>query len=74
MMFASQISLYASLLGLASSTPFLKDLGDGSWVIGNEIWNVTQGSVYAKKLFWQGVPEADLVGSAAGHYTGYGKS
>ncbi|KAI9155701.1 Rhamnogalacturonate lyase [Paramyrothecium foliicola] len=58
-------------LARATSGPFLRDVGDGSWVIGNDLWNITQGSVYAKKLFWQGIPDADLVGSAAGHYAGY---
>lgn len=60
---------------LASGTrgPFLEETGDGSWVIGNDLWNVTQGSVYATKLFWQGVPGTDLVGSAYGHYIGYGR-
>lgn len=70
-----QLSLWP-LLGLlvaAETGPFLKEVGDGSWVIGNDIWNVTQGPVYAKKLFWEGVPGADLVGSAVGHYIGYGK-
>ncbi|KAL6912403.1 hypothetical protein ACHAPO_010339 [Fusarium lateritium] len=70
-------SLSLSLLPLvfqavsASRGPFLEDNGDGSWVIGNELWNVTQGSVYAKNLYWKGVPGADLVGSASGHYLGY---
>ncbi|KAF5020290.1 hypothetical protein F66182_7666 [Fusarium sp. NRRL 66182] len=55
----------------ASRGPFLQETGDGSWVMGNDLWNVTQGSVYAKNLYWKGVPGADLVGSASGHYLGY---
>ncbi|KAF7552986.1 hypothetical protein G7Z17_g3952 [Cylindrodendrum hubeiense] len=66
----SLCSLFGSLVA-AGTGPFLSEVGDGSWVIGNDIWNVTQGSVYATKLFWEGVPGADLVGSAVGHYIGY---
>lgn len=70
-----QLSLWPLLGSLvaAETGPFLKKVGDGSWVVGNDIWNVTQGPVYATKLFWEGVPGADLVGSAVGHYIGYGK-
>ncbi|KPM45229.1 hypothetical protein AK830_g1397 [Neonectria ditissima] len=63
-------SLFGSLVA-AGTGPFLTEVGDGSWVVGNDIWNVTQGATYATKLFWQGVPGADLVGSAVGHYIGY---
>ncbi|KAH7137363.1 polysaccharide lyase family 4, domain III-domain-containing protein [Dactylonectria estremocensis] len=67
-----QSSLWALAAPLvAAGGPFLSEVGDGSWVVGNDIWNVTQGSVYATKLFWEGVPGADLVGSAVGHYIGY---
>lgn len=72
----SSVSLasLASTVAYATSTgPFLKAIGDNSWVIGNDHWNVTQGPVYATQLFWDGVPGDDLVGSASGHYIGYGK-
>ncbi|EEU36898.1 uncharacterized protein NECHADRAFT_106167 [Fusarium vanettenii 77-13-4] len=66
----SLLTFLSPLVG-ASRGPFLEETGDGSWVIGNDLWNVTQGPVYAKNLFWQGIPGADLVGSASGHYVGY---
>ncbi|KAJ4374835.1 hypothetical protein N0V83_001913 [Neocucurbitaria cava] len=47
---------------------FLKDLGNSTWVIGNEIWNVTQNRQYANKLFYKG---GDRVGNAVGHYVSY---
>ncbi|KAH7133728.1 polysaccharide lyase family 4, domain III-domain-containing protein [Dactylonectria macrodidyma] len=67
----SSLWALAAPLVAAGQGPFLSEVGDGSWVVGNDIWNVTQGSVYATKLFWEGVPGADLVGSAVGHYIGY---
>jgi rhamnogalacturonan endolyase len=72
-------SLWVTLLAIlsplvgANKGPFLEKVGDDSWVIGNDLWNVTQGPLYATKLFWQGIPGADLVGSASGHYAGYGR-
>lgn len=47
---------------------FLTDLGNQTWVLGNEIWNVTQNKVYANELWYKG---ADRVGNAAGHYVSY---
>ncbi|KAF4468420.1 rhamnogalacturonate lyase [Fusarium albosuccineum] len=67
----SLVAALGPLVG-ASRGPFLESTGDGSWVIGNDLWNVAQGPVYAKNLFWEGVPGEDLVGSASGHYVGYG--
>lgn len=64
----------AGRLASAGKGPFLEQINDSTWVIGNDHWNLTQGSLYATKLFWEGVPGADLVGSAAGHYVGYGKT
>lgn len=74
-MYTTKLSLWGlagSLAAVVAKGPFLESLNDGTWIIGNDFWNVTQGPVYATKLFWQGVPGADLVGSAVGHYTGYG--
>ncbi|KAH6693605.1 polysaccharide lyase family 4, domain III-domain-containing protein [Plectosphaerella plurivora] len=66
------LSLWALAQTVAAKGPFLQAQADGiSWVIGNDHWNLTQGPVYAKKLFWEGVPDQDLVGSAVGHYIGY---
>ncbi|GKT49556.1 rhamnogalacturonate lyase A [Colletotrichum spaethianum] len=61
----------AGALANAAKGPFLEQINDSTWVIGNDHWNLTQGSIYATKLFWEGVPGADLVGSAVGHYVGY---
>ena len=47
---------------------FLKELGNSTWVIGNEIWNVTQNRQYANKLWYKG---KDRVGNAVGHYVSY---
>ncbi|VDB87394.1 unnamed protein product [Peniophora sp. CBMAI 1063] len=59
-------ALLLSRLCLAAG-PFLQTL-NGSWVIGNDLWNVTQGTVYGKPAYYKG---QDIVGEAVGHYTGY---
>ncbi|KAL3425122.1 rhamnogalacturonate lyase [Phlyctema vagabunda] len=63
------------LLGLTSvvhaAGPFLQPLTPTSktgWVIGNDLWNITIGDVYGKKLFYKG---RDLIGGAVGFYSGY---
>lgn len=69
----------AALAAIASAAPaepraakpksFLKDLGDSTWVIGNGIWNMTQGRQYGVKLMYRG---KDRVGpTATGHYVSY---
>lgn len=52
----------------ASPKSFLTELGNSTWVIGNSIWNVTQGRQYATKLWYKG---KDRVGAAVGHYVSY---
>lgn len=48
---------------------FLKEIGNSTWVIGNGIWNVTQGRQYGVKLMYKG---KDRVGpKATGHYVSY---
>jgi hypothetical protein len=47
---------------------FLKELGNSTWVLGNDIWNVTQNRQYANKLMYKG---ADRVKNAVGHYVSY---
>ena len=47
---------------------FFQETGNQTWVLGNEIWNVTQGPQYGTKLFYKG---KDRVGKAAGHYVSY---
>lgn len=51
----------------AAAGPFLQTL-NGSWVIGNDLWNITQGSVYGKPAYYNG---KDIIGEAVGHYVGY---
>lgn len=74
-----QIAGIAALAACASSAPadrraaspksFLKDLGNSTWVIGNDIWNMTQGRQYGIELMYEG---KDLVGpTATGHYVSY---
>lgn len=64
--------LAASLLLVGASQAkqhgFLKDNGDGTWIIGNDVWNMTQEKVYGSKLYYK---DQELVGRAAGHYVSY---
>ena len=53
-----------------SSAPFLNQLDNQTWVIGNGVWNVTQGPKYGVKLFYK---NHDCVGDAVGHYVSYSK-
>lgn len=48
--------------------PFLNQVDSQTWVIGNELWNLTQGPKYGVKLFYKG---HDCVGDAVGHYASY---
>jgi hypothetical protein len=48
---------------------FLQQTSNNTWILGNGIWNITQGLVYGTKLYYQG---KDAIGSAAGHYVGAG--
>jgi rhamnogalacturonan endolyase len=63
------------LAGLVAAAPsakkpksFLKELGNSTWVLGNDIWNVTQNRQYANQLWFGG---KDRVGGAVGHYVSY---
>ena len=49
--------------------PFLQQVTSSKWVIGNDIWNLTQGPTYATNLYFQG---SNAVGKAQGHYAGVG--
>jgi hypothetical protein len=49
--------------------PFLQQTSNNTWILGNNIWNITQGPIYGTKLYYQG---KDAIGSAAGHYVGAG--
>lgn len=50
--------------------PFLTQIDASTWVFGNDLFNVTQGSVYATEVHYRG---HELVGTAVGHYMGYGE-
>ncbi|KAF2822834.1 rhamnogalacturonate lyase precursor [Ophiobolus disseminans] len=69
---------FLGLAALAAAAPleqrakkpksFLKEVGNSTWIIGNEIWNVTQNRQYADQLWYKG---KDRVGDAVGHYVSY---
>ncbi|KAL6712523.1 hypothetical protein ACN47E_000400 [Coniothyrium glycines] len=61
------LSVAESVFGLSGRGPFLERINATHWVFGNDIWNVTQGPVYATNLQYQG---SDAVRSATGHYAG----
>ena len=64
----------SSLLAVTSHAKqhgFLMDNGDGTWVIGNDVWNMTQERIYGSKLYYR---DQELVGEATGHYVSYSKS
>lgn len=72
---AGVVALAVSTIAAPAETPrsakpksFLKDLGNSTWVIGNGIWNMTQGRQYGVKLWYKG---KDRVGAATGHYVSY---
>ncbi|KAF7558261.1 hypothetical protein G7Z17_g40 [Cylindrodendrum hubeiense] len=75
-MIASLISIAALLLSTTSALvtqslptePFLSQVDDQTWIIGNELWNLTQGIQYGVKLFYK---NHDCVGDAVGHYVSY---
>lgn len=55
--------------GFDSATPpFLQQLDNQTWMIGNGIWNVTQQVTYGVQLYYKG---QDCVGDAVGHYVSY---
>ncbi|KAH0033422.1 polysaccharide lyase family 4 protein, partial [Aureobasidium melanogenum] len=58
------------LVGVSHAKPhgFLKDNGNGAWIIGNDVWNMTQEQIYGSKLYYK---DRELVGQAAGHYVSY---
>ncbi|KAJ5669667.1 hypothetical protein N7462_010737 [Penicillium macrosclerotiorum] len=52
----------------SATGPFLTQVDNTTWVLGNEIWNVTQEQIYGVKLMYK---EKDCVGEAVGHYVSY---
>jgi rhamnogalacturonan endolyase len=60
----------AALVAKRATGPFLTDVGNSTWIIGNELWNLTQGQQYATQLYYK---NHDCVGDAVGHYVSYSK-
>lgn len=54
-----------------STGPFLQQLDEQTWVIGNELWNLTQQATYGVQLYYK---DQDCVGDAVGHYVSYSTS
>jgi rhamnogalacturonan endolyase len=50
--------------------PFFKQVDNQTWIIGNEVWNMTQGPTFGTKLYYK---DHDCVGDAVGHYASYSK-
>jgi rhamnogalacturonan endolyase len=62
------LSTVNALPSKPASGPFLTQVDNSTWVLGNEIWNVTQQQIYGVKLMYK---EKDCVGEAVGHYVSY---
>lgn len=69
MLTTSLIAALAAAKTVLAKGPFLQQLSSTQWVIGNDLWNLTQGPTYATNLQYQG---SDAVGKAQGHYAGVG--
>lgn len=65
----SFIAALAAVKSVVAKGPFLQQVSSSQWIIGNDIWNLTQDASYATKLQYQG---SDIVGKARGHYAGVG--
>ncbi|KAG9520070.1 polysaccharide lyase family 4 protein, partial [Aureobasidium melanogenum] len=44
---------------------FLKDNGNGTWVIGNDVWNMTQDNIYGSKLYYKDGAASNLKWTSA---------
>jgi hypothetical protein len=66
--FAVALNLLLTGTSYAKQHGFLKDNGNGTWVIGNDVWNMTQDNIYGSKLYYK---DKELDGKAAGHYVSY---
>lgn len=67
---ASVVSGHALAPRAYPTGPFLRQVDNSTWVIGNELWNLTQGQTYGVKLYYK---DHDCVGDAVGHYVSYSK-
>ncbi|KAI9150493.1 Rhamnogalacturonate lyase [Paramyrothecium foliicola] len=66
---ASAIAGFAGF-GTASAScvpkpPFFKEVGTQTWIIGNGVWNMTQGRQFGTKAYYK---DHDIVGRARGHH------
>jgi rhamnogalacturonan endolyase len=43
------LSLLLAGISLAKQHGFLTDNGDGTWIIGNDVWNMTQEKIYGRR-------------------------
>ncbi|KAJ4357149.1 uncharacterized protein N0V89_001724 [Didymosphaeria variabile] len=55
------VGLVAAASPASAKGPFLQQISSTSWIFGNDIWNLTQGQIYATNLQYQG---SDAVKSA----------
>jgi hypothetical protein len=69
MRLSSSALVLVALPFAVARTSFLQQTSNNTWILGNDIWNITQGPIYGTKLYYQG---KDAIGSAAGHYVGAG--
>lgn len=67
MRITSLIAALAAAKTALAKGPFLQQVSSAQWIIGNDLWNLTQGATYATNLQYQG---SDAVGKAQGHYAG----
>jgi rhamnogalacturonan endolyase len=65
----SVIAALAAAKPTLAKGPFLQQVSSTQWIVGNDLWNLTQGATYATNLQYQG---SDAVGKAQGHYAGVG--
>jgi hypothetical protein len=63
---ATVLALVADSWAIARP-PFFKII-NSEYVIGNDIWNTTIGSVLARKLYYRGI---ELVGRGRGHFVSH---
>jgi rhamnogalacturonan endolyase len=69
MRFSLLVATFAAFIGSSQAAgPFLKTISATEHILGNDIWNVTVGELYGKKLFYK---NHDCVGNAVGHYASY---
>lgn len=70
LLWLSATSAATSRVHKRATGPFFTPVDNQTWVIGNEIWNMTQERTYGVKLFYK---DHDCVGDAVGHYVSYSK-